>query len=230
MIEPILNVPHPVTLVGGGEATPQDLHKALTLAPVCVAVDGGADIALATGVSIAAVIGDFDSIPQNVMSRIPADRCHQITEQDSTDFEKALMRVHAPVLIGVGFLGGRVDHQLAAFHTLVAYPNRPCVLLGAQEVICLAPPSIRLPTGAGDIVSLFPMTDVAGRSTGLHWPIDGLQMAPDARSGTSNRALGPMLLEVDAPGMLLILPRRLMPDLVSALGRPEAARWPARAG
>jgi len=230
MIEPILSDLHPVTLVGGGDATAHDLQKALKLAPQCVAVDSGADIAVAAGLSIAALIGDFDSVAENVMAQIPVEKQHHIAEQDSTDFEKALTRVQAPVLIGVGFMGGRVDHQLAAFHTLLSHPDRPCVLLGAQEVICLAPPSLALPTVSGDIVSLFPLDMVTGRSEGLFWPIDGLHLAPGVQSGTSNQATGPFKLEVDAPGLLVMLPRRLMPDLVAAFAQPEAARWPVRAG
>ncbi len=226
--DPIVHSSNPVTLVGGGEATPQDLAEALTLAPVCVAVDGGAALALQAGAELAAVIGDFDSLRQEDLARIPSDRCHRIAEQDSTDFEKALSRVAAPVVIGVGFLGGRVDHQLAAFHTLAACRAQPCVLLGQDEVVCLAPPKVCLPTQAGDTVSLFPLGPVAGRSAGLEWPIQGLEFGPLTRIGTSNRAKGPMILEMQTPAMLLILPRRLMPALVSALAQPECARWNAR--
>ena len=60
----------------------------------------------------------------------------------------------------------------------------------------------------GDRLSLFPLTQVRGRSLGLHWPIDGLDMAPDGRIGTSNRVSEARVrLEFDQPGMLVILPR-----------------------
>lgn len=229
MIDTIVSRNHPITLVGGGESKPEDLYIALNQAPICVAVDGGVVPAMAAGVDIVSVIGDFDSIPADLLASLPPALCQRITEQDSTDFEKALTRVEAPLLIGVGFLGGRVDHQLAAFHTLLRFADRPCILLGATEIICLAPPHLSLPTEEGEVVSLFPLTDVTGRSTGLAWPIDGLHMGPEARSGTSNQALGPMTLDVDAPGLLLILPRRLISALGQALLQPQAARWPARA-
>jgi thiamine pyrophosphokinase len=60
---------------------------------------------------------------------------------------------------------------------------------------------------SGDRFSLFPMAGVTGRSEGLKWPIAGLQFAPDARGGTSNQALGPVRLQMDGPGMLVIVPR-----------------------
>ncbi|NYI28404.1 thiamine diphosphokinase [Sulfitobacter geojensis] len=230
IFDPIVYSPDPITLVGGGDATPQDLAEALTLAPICVAADGGAALAVRCGVDPVALIGDFDSIAEEDLARIPADRQHRITEQDSTDFDKALCRIAAPVVLGVGFLGGRMDHQLAALHTLAMRCERPCLLMGQEEVICLAPPEIHLPTQAGDVVSLFPLAPVLGHSDGLHWPIQGLAFDPVTRIGTSNRATGPVTLRMDAPAMLLVLPRRIMPALVSALALPYCARWPARAG
>ncbi len=229
MFDPIIKSPAPVTLVGGGEATPEDLQKALNLAPTCVAADGGAVLADRSGVTLDALIGDFDSVGEDLLAAVPPTVVHHVAEQDSTDFEKALTRISAPVVVGVGFLGKRVDHQLAAFHTLMVCADRACVLLGPAEVVCLAPPQLSLPTQTGDIVSLFPLGAVRGDSTGLTWPIKGLCLAPGVQSGTSNRAEGPMTLSVDAPRLLLILPRRLMPDLVSALGAPHAARWSAPA-
>ncbi len=230
MFDTIVHSSAPVTLVGGGEATPEDLQIALTLAPICVAADGGAALALRAGVEMAAIIGDFDSITPETLARIPDERLHKIVEQESTDFEKALRRINAPVVLGVGFLGGRIDHQLAAFHSLAALPDRSCILVGHKEVVCLAPPKVTLPTQMDDVVSLFPMGQVAGRSDGLQWPIEGLRFAPSSKIGTSNRALGPVTLQIEAPEMLLILPRRLMSALVGILAQPEAERWPARAG
>ena len=224
----IVHKDDPVVLVGGGEATPEDLHKALTLGSTCVAADGGAQLAVDAGVDVAAIIGDFDSIPNAVKSQIPSGRHYRVTEQDSTDFEKALSRITAPVVLGVGFTGGRMDHQLAACHGLMRLADRPCVLLGKTELMLLAPPKISLPTQKGDVVSLFPLGAVTGSSTGLEWPIDGLAFAPGAKIGTSNQATGPCTITMDAAAMLLILPLRLIQPVVVAFLTSDAARWPAR--
>ena len=229
MIDPIVHSDRPVTLVGAGQATAQDLQISLTMAQTCVAADGGAAQALAAGVTPAAVIGDLDSLDADTRDRIPAEHVHLVAEQDSTDFEKALLRIAAPLVIGVGFLGGRIDHQLAVFHTLTRFPQRVCVLLGTQEVICLAPPQLRLPTEAEETVSLFPLGPVAGQSDGLQWPIAGLSFDPLSKIGTSNRATGPVELSFDRASMLLVLPRRLTQPLIRQLLLPDAARWPARA-
>lgn len=218
----------PITLVGAGQGTAHDLTQALGFGPGCIAVDGGAALALKAGVMPDKVIGDFDSISQATLAQIPSDRWCKVDEQDSTDFGKALQRVSAPLLLGVGFLGGRVDHQLAVMHVLMAFPHKPCVLIAQDELIFLAPPNISLPCHPGDTVSLFPLQPVTGRSTGLNWPIDGLSFAPGYQSGTSNRALGDVTVQMDGPGMLMIVPRRLIRPVVEAFLRPDAVRWNAR--
>ncbi|MCR8825940.1 thiamine diphosphokinase [Pseudosulfitobacter koreensis] len=206
-----------MTLLGGGSGTAEDVHLARTLAPLCVAADGGALLALQAGVMPDAVIGDFDSLPQDARAQIPPERLYHIAEQSSTDFDKALRSIAAPLVIAVGFTGARVDHQLAAFHVLMAHASRPCIVLGKHEVIFHCPPDLSLPVAAGDVVSLFPMRQVTGRSTGLQWPIDGLAFDPMRLIGTSNRATGPVKLWMDGPGMLCIAPRRILPALVGAL-------------
>lgn len=227
MNDVIVDSPEPITLVGGGQATVQALHEALMLAPVCVAADGGLKLALSAGVDVAALIGDFDSVTDAELDQVPAARRHQINEQMSTDFEKALLRVQAPVIVGVGFLGGRIDHQLAAFHALMVFAHLPCVLLGETEIVFLAPPDLNIDTRPGDVVSLFPMGKARGTSEGLEWPIEGLKFRQGQKIGTSNRATGPVRLQMAAPNMLTILPRRLMRSVVSRLSEPRCARWPA---
>ncbi|MEC8195182.1 MAG: thiamine pyrophosphokinase, partial [Pseudomonadota bacterium] len=118
-----------------------------------------------------------------------------------------------------------MDHELAVHNALVRYPNRRCVLIGETDVLCVAPPKLTLDVAAGTRVSLFPMRAVTGRSEGLKWPIDGLDFAPDGMIGTSNAATGPVTLEMDGPGMLLILPKALLSELVKTLlATPEG--WP----
>jgi thiamine pyrophosphokinase len=228
---PIVYCEDPVSLVGGGEADIADLTEALGYAPTLVAADGGASLALSAGHVPCAVYGDFDSMSETAQQQIPPDRLHRIAEQDSTDFDKALRHIQAPVVVAVGFLGARVDHQLAAFNTLVRYPDRPCILIGAAEITVLAPRRLALDLQAGDIVSIFPMMAGTGRSSGLEWPIDGLSFAPGWKIGTSNRATGPVVIEADEPGLLLILPRRALPQLIAALHLPGSVHvpWTARA-
>lgn len=189
----------------------------MAIAPGVVAADGGADTALLHGLAPDAVIGDFDSISESARDVIPSTHQHPITEQDSTDFDKCLGNIHAPLIIGVGFSGARLDHQLAAFNTLVRHPARRCILLGEADLAFLCPPSLRLELPLGIPLSLFPMGAVEGLSDGLQWPIAGLNFAPDGRVGTSNRVTGPVFLQMTAPKMLVILPHDTLEQVAAAL-------------
>ncbi|MCP3881480.1 MAG: thiamine diphosphokinase, partial [Sulfitobacter sp.] len=168
----------PVTVIGGGQPGPNDLNEALQLAPMCVAVDGGANLARDAGVEIAALVGDFDSVTPETLSQIPLARQFKLAEQETTDFDKALRSVAAPLIVAVGFSGGRVDHQLAALSSLARHPHQRCLLIAGEQVIFLAPPRLDLPTRAGDVVSIYPLAAVHGESSGLEWPLDGLELSP----------------------------------------------------
>lgn len=215
----------PITLIGGAAVTLTLLARARALAPIVVAADGGADAALAHGAMPQAVIGDFDSISEDARARISDTAQHPIADQDSTDFDKCLGNIASPLIIGIGFSGDRLDHQLAAYNTLVRHPWQRCILLGREELVFLAPPSIDIDLEADCPVSLFPMGAVEGISDGLAYPIGGLNFAPDGRVGTSNTALGPVHLSVTAPKMLVILPQSTLEDAARALGATKA-RWP----
>jgi thiamine pyrophosphokinase len=229
MNAPIVEISEPVVLVGGGTILPGDLEEARAIGGTVVAADGGANALRAAQVMPQAVIGDMDSLDTATGAWLPADRLHRIAEQDSTDFDKALRHVAAPLVIGLGFLGGRVDHQLAAFHVLARHADRAVILLAEHEVLFHLPPEIDLPLQVDDIVSLFPVTQVRGRSSGLVWPIDGIAFDPVGRIGTSNRATGPVRITMDGPGMLAVVPRACLAQVAAVLqAMPPGARWPVR--
>jgi thiamine pyrophosphokinase len=226
MNQTIVYSQEPVLLVGGSIGDNSQLSELLDGAGTVVAADSGADWLRALGHLPDALIGDLDSVSQETRAAIPRDRVHHIPEQDTTDFDKALRSIAAPLVIGIGFLGGQVDHLLAAMTVLARYPDRAVVLVGKRDVVAHLPPQIALPISQGTRVSLFPLRAVSGTSTGLHWPIDGVDMTPDTRVGTSNRADGPVTLTMHNPGMLLILPLPQRGALQQALAECGGL-WPA---
>lgn len=223
MTSEIVSSSRPVTLVGGGVTRPGDLGESLAIAPRLVAADGGGDVALAAGHRPEAVIGDLDSLSAAGRAALgPA--LHRIAEQDTTDFDKALRNIAAPVVIAVGMTGGRFDHDLAALNVLVRQSARRCVLLGSESLVFLAPPEIVLPVRDGEPVSLFPMGPCRAESAGLRWPLGGLELTPWGRTATSNAATGPATIRVDAPRLLVILSRARLPEVVAVLSGP-GPRW-----
>lgn len=204
-----------LTLVGAGPVDPADLARCLALAPDLVAADGGAATALRHGHVPTLVLGDFDSLPPDIAARLPPERLRQVACQDSTDFEKCLAAISADLVLGLGFLGGRIDHSLAAMTALVR-DRRRIVLLGSEDVVLAVPDRLALGLDPGCRVSLFPLAPVTGRSTGLRWPIDGIAFAADGRIGTSNAATGPVTIRMDGPGMVLVMPRAALGAVLDA--------------
>lgn len=225
MVSILIDSPDYITVLGGGEVNDACLNAALMHAPRLVCADGGADAALARGLTPEAVIGDFDSLSPATRAALPPARLHHVAEQDSTDFEKCLQRLRAPMILGVGLLGARIDHQLAALSALLAHPHQPCLLLGSHDIAFAAPPQIALELPVGSRLSLYPLATVTGRSRGLEWPIDGLELSPAGQIGTSNRVTGPLRLCFERPGMIVITP----PEALGALLDGFAALSPARA-
>ncbi len=169
------------------------------------------------------MIGDLDSVSDAARAAIPASHFHKVAEQETTDFEKCLIRIEAPFILGLGFAGPRADHTLAVWNALARHGARRCLILGRTDVSFVAPRRMRLALAAGTRVSLFPMAPVTGESRGLRWPIGGLKFAPDARVGTSNEAEGPVELDFDTGRMLVILPRTALRAAIAALG--QASEW-----
>ena len=207
-----------VTLAGGGPFGKAALARALRFAPVIVGADGGADRLLRLNAVPQAVIGDFDSITAAARARL-ADRLFPIGEQETTDFDKALRSIKAPFVLGLGFAGARLDHGLAVLNALVRQPDRRCLILGPKDVTFLAPRDLTLTLRVGTRLSLFPMGAVTGHSSGLRWPIAGLNFAPDGVIGTSNEVVAPRVqLHFDTDKMLIILPLACLTAVLAGLG------------
>lgn len=227
IVAPLFTAEVPVTLIGAGAAPDEDIAAARAHAPRVVAADGGAGRALAAGLMPEAVFGDFDSLDTATRRALPEERLHHVPEQETTDFDKALRHTLAPLVLGVGFLGARLDHLLAAQTVLARRADRRCLLIGGADLVFLCPPELSLDLDAGCRVSLYPLAEVRGRSEGLFWPIDGLTFAPGGVIGTSNRVTeGPVRLSMAAPAMLVILPREALGAAVTSLAAPGPA-WPA---
>jgi len=221
----IVHDQEPVLLVGGGKKRKTGLEAVRGLYRRVIAADSGADWLIGQGHEPDMVIGDLDSISPESLRRLWPDRVYKVAEQNSTDFVKCLTRIEVPLVLGIGFLGGRIDHELAAFHALAAHPERRCILIGGEDIAFLAPPVLRLELVAGTRVSLFPLGPVRAQSEGLRWAVDEVSFNPLSRIGTSNEALGPVDLSVDAPAMLLILPLSELAGCVAQLLQ-SAAVWP----
>lgn len=213
-----------VTHLGAGPATPEVIARALAIAPILVAVDGGVAHAVATGQVPARIIGDLDSQPAalpDAFAQVPVTR---IAEQDSTDFDKALRSTDCDLSVGVGFLGGRVDHELACLHRLAVHASRRVVLLSETDAVTLMPPEGRMCLPPGTRLSLFPLAPVEVTSAGVRWPLAREVLDPLWRVGTSNETTArEVTFAVSAPCCLIIVPASEVQALVEM--RLSAPPW-----
>ena len=209
----------PVLLVGGGRIDQAQLVRygaSLQL----VAADSGADAARSSGFEPVAVIGDMDSISS--ASAYPSSNVIHAPDQNCTDFDKTLAAVSSPLVIGLGFLGRRLDHTLAAMNTLAKHHPRPVILLDRYDAVMFIRGDISIGLSRGERFSIWPLEDQLFRSSeGLEWPLDGLAMRPGGQIGTSNRVAatdGRVIINAaEGSGYLIMLESRSMLALVEAI-------------
>ena len=176
-------------LVGGGEVDGQQLRHWAQNHPI-IALDGGVDHVLAAGLTPVVVVGDMDSVAESsYQDELAAVPRLKITDQFSTDFEKALAAVKAPLILGFGLLGRRFDHSLATLHALAGpWPRGKVVVISPDDAMIFSRGEVVMTLPAMARVSVWPLTRqrfVA--STGLEWPLTGMTLAAGQAIGTSNR-------------------------------------------
>lgn len=210
-----------VCLVGGAPIATSAIAAVLPLVKTFVGVDGGADHLRAAGVVPQAVIGDLDSLTVAAREAF-AGQLYQVDEQETTDFEKALLRVEAPCILGLGLTGGRMDHSLSVLNVMARYAARAIVLANADDV-CFVARQGRTTFGlpAQTRISLMPLYHAQVSLSGVVWPFDDRRMQPTGFTSPSNAALGgPVICDVAGP-VLVTLPRAHLTTALQAAVRAE---------
>jgi len=181
----------PVILMGGGHVEEGHFADLLARGYPVIAADGAADRFRDTDIMPHAIIGDMDSV-SDIAHWQQKTKVIALQEQDSTDFEKCLYSTDAPLYYGLGLLGRRFDHSLAAMHVLAKYADdKNVLLLDETDLIFATTGTVKLNLNAGDRLSVFPFSPVTfDFSTGLKYPLDGLTMEQGRAIGTSNQAIG----------------------------------------
>lgn len=210
----------PVLLVGGAGVDEATLRSDTFSHWPIIAADGGANALREFDILPTAVIGDLDSLTDHEYWQANT-RVVEISEQDTTDFEKCLYSVNAPLLVAIGFTGRRFDHTLVSLHLLQKYtPAVNLVLLTGQDVCFAACGNLQLQLPVGSRFSLYPLSrSVFISSVGLEYPLDGLVLEQGQLIGTSNRVTEAALtIEADSDGVYAVITeRQLLPLIVEQL-------------
>ena len=206
-------------LIVGGADFSEDLFYNLYEKEIpIIAADGGANFLADQSILPELIIGDLDSVEEQKIQNIETQKIIKISCQNNTDLEKVLLNTQSPLTLGIGFLGSRIDHELASLSALAKYPQKKIILVGEKDIILLAPPNLSLSSFEGMRVSLYPLGSVRVQSSGLKWSTEGLTMNPVDLIGTSNEAVGKIIHFVpDKPKLLLIMPISSLNDAILQL-------------
>jgi len=207
--------PNDVPNMNGAANVDTPASRLLHSGDLLIAADGGTRYCQTFGVIPQVVIGDFDSLDQDIMITLQA---HGVTfirypvEKDYTDLELAIQYAvsrGASEIVVLGALGNRWDQTLAnlLLPVLAEFTGVNIMLIdGSQEIrLVRSGQTLDLLGQPGDTVSLIPLAeDVNGITTqGLKYPLLGEALRFGSTRGISN-----VLLEVKATiyvdeGMLL---------------------------
>jgi thiamine pyrophosphokinase len=196
-------------IFANGDGPSQSLVASLMAgSPLLVAADGGARHALACGIVPSAVVGDLDSIDDELRAAIPADRFHKIPRLDVTDLEKAVafaIQQGCRDIDIVGAGGGRSDHAIANLSVLVIH--RGVVNISVHDElfeISLVDGETVIEGEPGTVISLVAIGECTGVTTrGLRWPLRDFTLPFGPRGVHNEIAESPARVSVRSGDLLL---------------------------
>lgn len=188
---------HIVIFAGGTSKTGEAVYKAIADANLMIAADSGAATALRYGCTPAIVVGDFDSLDEQLIEQLRAGGSRMVSaavEKDETDTELAVqlaLEQGATTITLLGALGGvRFDHTMANVLLLAGFDSVPIKIVDGPSVCWLVkgPGNTTIDGHVGDLLSLLPLTgDASGiRTLGLYYPLQGETLHFGKPRGVSN--------------------------------------------
>ena len=223
----VMRFPTAVILVGASPVAIEPILAGLPEGLPLIAADGGASALLALGRVPDIVIGDMDSLVSRDTLPCSVKVVH-LSGQNDTDFEKCLSRIESPLIIGLGFLEARFDHSLAAIHALMSLcHDQPVLLVGNTDALLRLTGDVEIIMPLGSRISIWPLGRQSfEKSSGLRWPLTGLDMAPGKLIGASNEvsATPVRIAATDGgDGYAIIAPVETMAELMAAVTADNGA-------
>lgn len=183
-----------VVILAAGDFPHGEVARALLdTAREVICCDGAAEEFCATGAEPVAVVGDFDSLSEELRTRL-ADRLHHRPDQDVNDLWKALtlaIERGARRVTVLGAFGRREDHSIGNLMLCAARMTEVEIqMVGDRGVFSFIDNNSTFESFAGEQVSLFTLSPTTEIST------IGLRYEPPQNrlsamwQGVSNESLG----------------------------------------
>jgi len=166
-----------------------------------IAVDGGADHCVASGVIPDLLIGDLDSVGERTLSTLRAAGVEVVvhpTDKDESDLDLALAELRrrrwdGPLVL-TGVFGGRLDHTLAALGSLGRAADLSPEAL-EQDVhawlLSARGRGVLRVDEPGATLTIIAVTPATVSADGLHWPLVQTELHPLDSRGLSNLVVAP---------------------------------------
>lgn len=198
-------------LIGNGHTPQAEFLKPLAQqADWVLAADGGADRALAAGVTPDVIIGDLDSVSAEAKKCVRPENLIFVDNQNNTDLEKALdwlLSRGCKAVTLTGFMGGRLDFTLGNFLSVFPYARHmQLTFAGPGWKIYPVEKPRRFPCTPGTRVSLIPLKTCSGVTlSGLKYPLKNARL-PFGQTGRtlSNQTTGKTFTVTLKSGFLFV--------------------------
>lgn len=188
---------HAVLAGAAPDGDPATLAGVVSPGCLLIAVDGGAGLCLAAGLTPDLVVGDMDSVEPSVLDALERGGVELIKVPAEKDFNDLRLGVDEAVSRGAtsltvtGVVGGRIDHLLCNLGTLQT--DLPVRVVERDVTIDFLGGSRNETEVLGDGVT-FSVIALGGQCTvgvtGAHWPLAGAVLEPMSSLGLSNRVVG----------------------------------------
>lgn len=206
-----------ISASGGFDPTPA-IRDCLDQADLIIAADGGAAHLHRLGICPQVIIGDLDSITDEIRQFFRHRDVPFLShppKKDQTDMELCLahaLEQGASEITFLGATGHRLDHTLANMFLLKRLDDAGVEgrILDAHNEIRLVSRSLSLKGNPGEILSLVPVSDrVTGITLeGFEYPLENATLCMGSARGVSNRFLGGAASIAIASGLALAVRSR----------------------
>jgi thiamine pyrophosphokinase len=163
-------------IAAGDMGTSPALEQRVRAHQSLVCVDGGLVICQKLGLVPDLIVGDFDSVPPEVLSAFSTVPVLNFpVDKDESDLELAIQNIYNPRLAKItvfGATGKRMDHTLANLQLMRRYPGK--VFFETEgEILFAIDGDVEIPCTPGQGISFIQMDDqTAGVTTeGLKWEL-----------------------------------------------------------
>jgi thiamine pyrophosphokinase len=181
-----------ILIIANGQMANQKLIQNHVRDSDCIiAADGGSNYCYENNIYPKFIIGDLDSISQNVLSFFKAAEIIRISDQDRHDLDKAISfarTLNPEKIIILGAFGKRIDHSLANLVFIQTKSTKiPLIFVDDYGQLTYITGEVELNLPAGKTISLFSFLPVFGISLeGFEFPLANKNF-PHGFNGLSNK-------------------------------------------